>query len=296
MWIIIIIIIIGIIFFFNSKSHNKEVQNANLSNGGYRQLFSIFTNHLENYYEMSFLSDNGRKFSFQKQIKDVNGDLGNLIVGVKLDMTDKPLLFSEFQSLYKGQYDGIPVSSVDFNSIETIDKCINISINKIKEQGIIDYSTENNKITSHNTNNEFIKEWNNFNAEFSDTDLSEKIDFFVNSFYIPDLIDFQKFTENFDILQNSWKAMETDYGTPSIKNIMYIPPAFDKFFISAYPDVYDWYQENVTKGIIEIQSKLEKMSDSEAENYFGNPYKMREFYRSIVNQYKKTGEKLECRK
>jgi len=84
MWIIIIVLIIGVIIFFNINNHNKEVQNANLSKGGYRQSFPILTNHLENYYEMSFLSDNGRKFSFQKQIKDVNGDLGNLIIGVKI--------------------------------------------------------------------------------------------------------------------------------------------------------------------------------------------------------------------
>jgi len=51
---------------------------------------------------------------------------------------------------------------------------------------------------------------------------------------------------------------------------MYISPAFDKFFISACPDVYDWYQENASKGIIKIQNKLKKMSDSEAENYFCN--------------------------
>ena len=222
---------------------------------------------------MSFLSDNGRKFAFQKQIKDVNGDLGNLIIGVKLDLTDKPLLFSEFQSLYKGQFNGVPVTGVDFNSIETIDKCIN-----------------------HNHNSEFIEEWNNFNTEFSDTELSETIDFFVNNFFVPDLINFQKFSENYDILQNSWKAMETDYGTSSIKDIIYVPPAFDKFFISAYPDIYDWYQENANKGIVEIHNKLEKMADSEAENYFGNPYKMREFYRSIINQFKKTGERLECSK
>jgi hypothetical protein len=296
MWIIVGIIIIGIILYFSGKNHNKEVQSVNLSNGGYRKSFSILTNHLENYYEMSFLSDNGRKFAFQKQIKDVNGDLGNLIIGVKLDMTDKPLLFSEFQSLYKGQFDGIPVSSVDFNSIETIDRSINISINKIKEQGVIDYSTEKNEITSHTTNSEFIEEWSNFNAEFSGTQLSETIDFFVNKFFVPDLIDFQKFIENYDILENSWKALETDYGTSSIKNIMYIPPAFDKFFISAYPDVYEWYQDNANKGIVEIHNKLAKMTDSEYDNYFGNPDKMREFYRSLVNQYKKTEQKLECTK
>ena len=117
---------------------------------------------------------------------------------------------------------------------------------------------------------------------------------FVNNFFVPDCINFEKFVENFDVLQKSWKSSQANYGTPSIKKILYLPPAFNKFFVSAYPDVYDWYQENANKGIVNIQNKLNQLSNLEAERYFNDEYKMREFYRSIVNQYKQTGNKLEC--
>ena len=232
MWPVIIIVIIGLFIYFNNQ--NKEVQNANLSQGGYRKSFPILTNHLENYYEMSFFGDDGTKFSYQKSIKDVNGDLGNLIIGVKLDMTGKPLLFSEFNSLYKGHFSGIPVASINFNDIKTIDECINISLNKIKEQGIIDYSNSKNKIIPHNMNSEFIKEWTDFNNEFTGTELSVTINSFVNNFFVPDCINFEKFVENFDVLQKSWKSSQANYGTPSIKKILYLPPAFNKSRLCSY--------------------------------------------------------------
>lgn len=100
--------------------------------------------------------------------------------------------------------------------------------------------------------------------------------------------------ENADILQNSWKGMEEGYGTKSVKGLNFIPPAFDTFFVAAYPDVYQWYQDNADTNRIDVHDKLSKLSDEEAEEYFSNPIKMIQFYRALVNQYKQDGNKLEC--
>lgn len=295
-WIIIIVLILVVLFIISNQSHNKAVEQHHINQGGFRKSFPTFTNHLENFYEMTFVNDTGRSFSYLKEINDTNGNKGKLIVGVKLDMREEPIIFTKFQSKYKGEFSGIYVSGVNYNSVESIDKCINISIDNIKTQGVIDYQDKVSRLTNHSVSKQFIEEWNTINKELADTEISDELEGFTNEFFIPDLVSPQKFMENFDILNNSWKGMEEGYGTASVKDIFYIPPAFTKFFIAAYPDVYQWYQKNAQTGKINILSKLERLSDDEAQEYFQNPQRMIEFYRSLINQYKKEGKELETKK
>ncbi len=295
-WIIIIILILVVIFTISNQKHNKAVEQHHINQGGFRKSFPTFTNHLENFYDMTFVNDTGRSFTYSKDMNDTNGNRGKLIVGVKLDMREEPIIFSIFQSKFKGKFSGIDVSGINYNNIESIDNCINISIDKIKEQGIIDYQDKENRLTNHSISKQFIEDWNTLNKELSTTEISDELDVFVNDFYIPDLINSQKFMENFDILNNSWKGMEEDYGTANIKDIYYIPPGFTKFFIAAYPDVYQWYQENAQTGKIDIHNKLEKLPDDEVQEFIQNPQKMIEFFRSLINQFKKEGNKLETKK
>lgn len=295
-WIIIIILALVVTFFISNQKHNKEVEQHHIKQGGFRKSFPTFTNHLENFYDMTFVNDTGRSFTYSKEMNDTNGNKGLLTVGVKLDMIDEPIIFTKFQSKYKGEFLGIDVSGVNYTNIDTIDKCINISIDKIKTQGIIEYQDKKSQLTNHSISKQFIEEWNTISKELADTEISDELDVFVNNFYISDLVSPQKFMENFDILNNSWKGMEEGYGTESIKDIFYIPPAFSKFFIAAYPDVYQWYQENAQSGRIDIHNKLEKLSDDEGEEYFQNPQKVIEFYRSLINQFKREQNELETKK
>jgi len=294
-WIIIIVAILVVVFVISNQKHNKEIEEYHIKRGGFRKSFPTFTNHLENFYEMVFINDTGRSFSYTKNINDTNGNKGLLIIGVKLDLREEPIIFSKYQNKYKNEFLGIDVTGVNFNSIESIDSCINISIDKIKTQGIIDYQDTKSKITNHSISKEFIEEWNIINRELANYEISSELDLFVNNFFIPDLVNPQKFMENFDILKNSWKGMEEGYGTPSVKDILYIPPLFNELFIAAYPDVYEWFQDNGQTDKINIWNKLKKMPEEESKYYLSTPKKKREIYRSIINQYKKEVKELETK-
>ena len=136
MWtLIIILVVVALVYYINQKL-NQKVANEHLSQGGFRKSFPIFTNQIENLYAMNFVNDNGREFAYSKQIKETNGNLGTLTVGVKLDMRDVPNIYSKFNNLNQREYLGIDVCGVNFNNPEKIQECINISINKIRDQGI----------------------------------------------------------------------------------------------------------------------------------------------------------------
>jgi hypothetical protein len=296
MWtiIIVIVVIVLLISVFASQQQNNEVAKANISQGGMRKSFPVLTNHLENFYGMTFVNDTGRNFSYAKQLKDTNNNTGTLSIGVKLDMTNTPMLFSKYQSSFRGEFEGMPVTGVDFDNAESIDKCINISLDKLRTQGVIEYENTKSKLTNRSASSAFISDWESFRKELLDTHLAGSIDVFINRFFVPDMIDRQKFMENLDILHNTWKAAKPDYGTKSVKDIFYLPPAFDSMFVAGYPDVYQWYQENAQSGRVEIHNKISQMDDEDVEEYMSNPQQMLEFYRSLVSQFKRENQKLEC--
>lgn len=139
-WILLIIIVVIGLYIYNTQKQNKEIENAHLENGGFRKSFPVFTNHMDNYHKMDFVNDTGRSFSFSKSVIDTDGNFGKLIVGVKLDMRREPIIYSKYKSSDTTIYSGIDVSGVDFQDILSIDKCLNISIKRIKEQIFIDYN------------------------------------------------------------------------------------------------------------------------------------------------------------
>jgi len=296
MWTIIFVIIavIVLISIFRTQQRNNEIKKLLVSQGGMRKSFPVLTDHLENFYEMSFVNDTGRSFSYSKPLKDSNNNTGTLTIGVKLDITNEPILFSNFQSSFRGEFEGIPVSGINFDNVETIDKYINISLDKLKSQNVIEFTNTKSKLTSHSASSVFISDWDSFRKELSDTHLADSIDVFINRFFIPDMIDRQKFMENLDILHNNWKGAKQDYGTTSVKDIIYLPPGFDSMFVAGYPDVYQWYQENAQSGRIEVHNKITQMDDEKVEEYMNDPDKMIEFYRNLINQFKRENGKFEC--
>jgi hypothetical protein len=141
MWTIIIVIGIAFILIsiFATTSHNSDVRKANIDNGGLRNSFVNLTQYLDKFYQMQFDADTGRYFSYSKLVTDKNNNSGKLFIGIKLNMKNEPIMFSKFKNEYRGEYNGGNISGVDFNSNDSIDKCIKISLEKFKTEGVFDY-------------------------------------------------------------------------------------------------------------------------------------------------------------
>lgn len=294
-WLILIIVVIGSILLISKQKNDSEVEQENLSKGGMRKTFPTFTNYIETFYEMKFINDTGRNFTFGKNIYDSNNNLGKLIIGVKYDIKNELVLFSKFESKFKGEFQGLNVTGIDFDNIASIERCINISIDKIKSNGVIGYQDTENGIKNQSIPSSFLEDWNNLGQSFEDDNLSAVISDFTNSFYIPDRICQKLYLENIDILNNKWKVIEENYGTKSIREIEYLPPSFSMLFVAAYPDVYLWYQENAPNGNVIAHNKLETLSDEEAKEYLQDHESILEFYREIIDQFLEEGNILETR-
>lgn len=294
-WIIVIALVLIVFFVVSTQKDNKALEEHHLNQGGFRKSFETLTNHLENYYQMTFATDTGRSFSYSKTINDTNKNVGELIVGVRLNMRNEAVIYSKFKSKYKGEFLGIDVSGANYNDVESINSCINTSIDKLKIQGVIDYQDHKSKVIEHSASSQFIEQWKSLNKELAQSDLSIDLYSYINDFFIADLINPQKFQENLDILNNPWKGTDENYGTKSVRGIFYLPPLFTFFFVAAYPDVYNWYQENAPKGNIQIHNKLEKLSNDEMEEYFQNPHSTLNLYRHLINEYKDESNILETR-
>lgn len=138
-----------------------------------------------------------------------------------------------------------------------------------------------------------IKEWKNILNELEGTELFEPLEIYVDIFFENDLIVPNLFLENFEVLKNPIARAEGK-GTKSIKDILYLPPLFDSFFVAAYPDVYQWYQENSQSGKIKANNIFQKLHEDKIEEYFNDWINISKFYIGIINQYIDEGNFLEC--
>ena len=142
-------VIVGITYFTYQKEKERTVDNYVLQ-GGLRKSVPLFTNYLEKSCEMTFLIDNGKSFTYSKPFNDINNNKGVLMIGVKLSMSNEPVLFSKFKSNYNGEYDGGDISGVNFNDVNTIKKCLDISFEVLKSKGVIALEHSNPKtLNSH---------------------------------------------------------------------------------------------------------------------------------------------------
>ena len=129
------------------------------------------------------------------------------------------------------------------------------------------------------------KEWKKFIA---DSDNEDFIIDHVNDLYIFDDIDPKKFLVNYQYKKMGF--ILENQQTPSMNEILYSPPAFTDLFIAGYPDVYLWSQKNHSR--VEAYIELENETDEDYFRYIENLLPM---YRSMINQYKREGNKLECK-
>ena len=270
MWTIIILIVVGIVIwaFVSNNSDNEKIRDFYNKTGGLNSRHKDFTDILENEYKMTLKYDDGRKFCYKKQINS-----GELNIGLKLEIDNTGVIFSE----------------VIKNGITQKGKIVTYRNNigkKLLEDSIklsvIDIYNDT-KISKDNTKKKYEDDWKTFLSNSRNDDF---IDEHTNSLFIPDDINPEKFLANYKYKKLGFSL--DDSQTPSIKEIYYIPPAFTEFFISAYPDVYLWAQENNSR------IKAYQNIDDNSEDYFQYIENLIPLYRKIIEQYKNEGNKFEC--
>jgi hypothetical protein len=139
-----------------------------------------------------------------------------------------------------------------------------------------------------------MDEWLKFREGFSENDIKETLDYFINAFFVTDLISPNKFDENCNILHSRHGITSDNYGTTSARKIVYFTKGFHLFFVAAYPDVYLWYQENAPRKLIKVHNRLSALSNQEAEALLSNFQEMSFFYRELVDEFINSGRELEC--
>jgi uncharacterized protein (TIGR02145 family) len=145
MWVFIVIGIIIIILIAGVKKHYKEIQINNIQDGGLRKKYPIFTERLEQILEMSYISDNGNRFTYEKTYKEK----GTLTLGLKLNAGRKAIVFSSFSTINGEEYVGIDV--LYCNDDKYVDQCIMSSINNFIDKGFLNpIGNVNGKINEQN--------------------------------------------------------------------------------------------------------------------------------------------------
>ena len=270
MWTIIIIIVAVIIIWAisSNSSDNEKIREHYNNVGGLKSNFPNFVNILENDFGMTLKYDDGRKFCYKKT--DSSGELN---FGLKLEFNNVKVIFSELTKNGNTQK-GTNVTFHFDTDEELLTKSIKRSIENLKVSQNTEISTKKHK-----------QEWKEFIAN------SENDDFIfehVNDLYIFDDIDPKKFLVNYQYKKMGFNL--DNQQTPSMNEILYSPPAFTDLFIAGYPDVYLWSQKNHSR--VEAYINLENETDEDYFKYIENLIPM---YRSMINQYKREGNKLECK-
>src|SRR5690554_3823365 len=105
---IIIVIVIVAIFYFSRKS-SDGITEYHEENGGLRETFNKFSEHLSSEYNMDLALDTGKKFSYKKSITDSNGKKGTLIIGVENNLRNDPMIFTSFTNENGTKFDGLNI-------------------------------------------------------------------------------------------------------------------------------------------------------------------------------------------
>lgn len=271
MWIILIIIVaVIVIWAISSKnSDDEKVREYYNNSGGFKSNFPNFINILENDFGMTLKYDDGRKFCYKK-----NDNSGELNIGLKLEMNNVKVMFSEFTK--NGQVQkGTNITFYSDTDNEHLTRTIKKSIENL-----------NTSLNEEIIQKKHFKEWKEFIA---DCDNEDFIIEHVNALYIFDDIDPKKFLANLNYKKIGFNFEPEFQPTLSMKEIQYSPPAFTDFFIVGYPDVYLWSQKNDLN--VEIYKELENVEG----DYFKYIENLIPMYRSMINQYKREGNKLECK-
>ncbi len=125
MWIILIILVAVIIIWAitSNNSDNEKIRDYNLHTGGLKTRFSKFVEILEEEYYYPLKFDDGRNICFEKETVNDNLQYGNLNIGIKLDYSNRPILYSSFTTNNQVTK-GLEIVNFDFNDSESLRKVI----------------------------------------------------------------------------------------------------------------------------------------------------------------------------
>ena len=151
----IFVIISIIVFLFIAITHfeNERKTKVILENGGLRNSYQKFTTELEKIYSLRLFKDNGKDFSYSKEINYNQSYQGKIFIGIKLTLNDEPILYSKFIDRNGVEYNGLNISGVYFNDKESIESSIEKSIKKIKEANSVLFDLSNLSQTNINLRN-----------------------------------------------------------------------------------------------------------------------------------------------
>ena len=131
MWIFIVIALIVVILVAVVKNNKKQIQIEILQKGGFRKLYPIFTERLEQIMEMSCVNDTGNSFTYKKTYEEK----GTLTLGLKLNAGRETIVFSNFATINGEEYNGIDIAYNDNDKL--VDQCIMSSINNFIDKGFL---------------------------------------------------------------------------------------------------------------------------------------------------------------
>jgi hypothetical protein len=141
--------------------------------------------------------------------------------------------------------------------------------------------------------------WDNYLRSTENVD--KKFYEIINTFLKPDIIDVNKFFENYRLISQPEEffycppvAEEPIKHTPTMPfftNFMHRPLGFPEWFFAAYPDIVYWISFNLEK--FESEKRITELLDS--LDHSVNSYIPNTILRMIVDYYKKNVQKyLEC--
>lgn len=136
----------------------------------------------------------------------------------------------------------------------------------------------------------------------------EEIDYIIEFLYKKDKIKPELIIQNISVIAKDYHTMLSQFSIP-IKNYgsksaheifpVLVSPLFKNiWFLSAYPDVYNWVEQNELFGKIKALNSLEELAnrlgESEFIKYISNIENQVKFYREVIEQYVNEGNLLEC--
>ncbi len=164
MWILIIIVVTVIIIWAitGNNSDNEKIRNYNLNSGGLRSKFRTFSNVMEFKYNYDLKFDDGRNLCYQKEVTNDDFQIGIVNIGIKLDFSNRPILYSKFINSQK-----------TLNGLEII--------NFISDAHLIEDSIARTLKSINLRNNNEKNMMNNFNENMPEFWMEKAVESFMSS-------------------------------------------------------------------------------------------------------------------
>jgi hypothetical protein len=99
---------------------------------------------------------------------------------------------------------------------------------------------------------------------------------------------------NFKIVTNPELKGFAQFGSKDVHKIYYIPKFWNLFFVSAYPDVFNWCMDRPKKEIDAFKPFF-TLNETEFLEHISDIKNTLRFYRTLIGQYLDEGNTLTCK-